>query len=127
MGAPVCSIIPPDRPGEPTGRTVPTIPVASDMASLIAAVNAIRAWINAQQNPQRQREDDGSGRGGIIPPKPQPKQPQPKIGRWNEISRSTKKVRIENPDDPSQFVEIEQITNLVMQDSVTKETWTWSQ
>ena len=126
MSAPVCNVIPTEQPGEPTAKTVPTIPIANDWASAFAAINAIRAWINAQQQPQRQ-QGDNPGRGGIIPPKQTPKQPpKPKQGRWNEVSRSTQTVKIFNPDDHTQFVEVEQLTKLVMQDSVTKETWIWS-
>lgn len=125
MTAPVCAIIPPDQPGEPTAKTVPTIPVARDLASALAAINAITAWINAQQQPKRTAQGTGGG-GTTIPPKPTPKQPQPQQGRWNEITRQTQKVKIVNPQDPTQFVEVEQLTKLVMQDSQTKETWIWS-
>lgn len=33
-----------------------------------------------------------------------------------EISRTTKKVKIENPDDPTQFVEVERATKIELRD-----------
>lgn len=125
MGAPVCNIIPADQPGAPTAKKVPTIPIATDLNSALSALNAVRAWINAQQQPPAGGAGGGSG-GTIIPPPPkQPPQPKPTTGRWNELSRTTQLVKITNPADPTQFVEVLQLSSLTMQDSQTKETWVW--
>jgi len=46
-------------------------------------------------------------------------------GRWVELSRQTKEVTITDQDSGAS-VTFEQITQLVMQDTVTKEKWTWN-
>lgn len=47
---------------------------------------------------------------------------------WGEVrsARQTKKVRVENPEDPDQFVDIEQIEGLTMKNAKTGETWKWT-
>lgn len=125
MTARECNVRIDEPPGSPVGKTVPTIPMANDLASALAAIDAIRRWIASQQQPPRTREGgNGNGGGGIIP-KPQ-KQPKPQVGRWNEVHRSTKTVKIRNPDNADQFVEVEQITQLTMKDSLTGEKWIWT-
>ncbi len=49
-----------------------------------------------------------------------------KKARFSEVTRTTQEVKIKNPDDPTQFVVVKQITKLVMQDNVTKEQWVWT-
>jgi hypothetical protein len=41
---------------------------------------------------------------------------------FNEVSRETSRVRVENPDDASQFVIVDRIDKLTMVDSGTSET-----
>ncbi len=47
-------------------------------------------------------------------------------GNWIELKRVTATVRVSNPQDDSQFVDIEQINQLVMVDRVTGATWVWN-
>ncbi len=47
-------------------------------------------------------------------------------GNWIEFKRVTATVRVSNPQDSSQFVDIEQINQLVMVDRVTGATWVWN-
>lgn len=46
--------------------------------------------------------------------------------RFQETQRVTEQVRIYNPQDHTQYVDILQINKLVMQDQVTGETWEWN-
>lgn len=45
--------------------------------------------------------------------------------KWEEKSRATETVRVENPDDPAQFVDVERIKRLVMRNSDTGEEFEW--
>lgn len=65
---------------------------------------------NKPQNPKQQQ---------------QKKQTKTKHGVFKEVSRSTKKVRVYNPQDKTQYVDVKQITSLVMRNSVTGDTWQW--
>lgn len=44
-----------------------------------------------------------------------------------EINRTTKLVKVVNPQNTSQYVMVKQIVALTMFDKVTGETWTWKQ
>jgi hypothetical protein len=46
--------------------------------------------------------------------------------RWKESKRTTEVVRVFNPNDHSQFVDVERINQLTMTDGVTGESWSWS-
>lgn len=123
--APVCHIAPPVPLGDPGPVNAEFIPEARDMASLIAAVNALRRI--AQRN--------SGGFGGPRPGTGLPlggstgastKEEKKKQGRWSEQTRKTEKVKITNPDDPSQFVEIERINQIIWKDNVSGETFVWN-
>jgi len=66
------------------------------------------------------------------PPKPNAPKPQQEKskkqanGRFSEVTRATQTVKIENPQDSTQYVMVKQITRLVLQDNVTGETWEWT-
>lgn len=117
MSAPVCHIPPEDvNIPQPTSPGLPGIPVATDLASALRAINAIRQTLqimNSQQN-----NDNGFGR------RPE----QGKKSQWSEESRVTSKVKIYQNNDPStgNFVEVEQINKLVMADKNTGQKWTWN-
>jgi hypothetical protein len=113
--APICNNAPPSAPGQPSPKTLPSIPPATDLQSAIMAVNAIRRILQTmiQTPPQggisgfRLRADRG----------------------FQEVKqrRVTKRVRIFNPSDKSQYVDVEQVVGIVMQDPVTGNTWSWNQ
>ncbi len=115
MSAPVCHIPPTQPSRQPSPQELPSIPVAqANVQSLTASVNAMRQVINyitGRQGPQGPQGTSGS------PSKP---------ARWTEASRSTGTVRIYNPDDKTQFVDVEQINQLTMKDGVTGESWSWN-
>lgn len=48
-------------------------------------------------------------------------------GRFIEISRTNKIVRVYNPQNKQQYVDVKQIVALTMKDKYTGETWVWKQ
>ncbi len=123
--APVCHIPAASNIPQPTPSALPAIPPvqAGDWQSVIDAINALALGYQLLS--------------GQVPPPGDPGQPgQPGSpgragkdaktgGRFIELSRGTKQVRITNPDDDSQFVDVEIINRLVMKDTVTGEQWVW--
>ena len=80
------------------GIKVPVVPRASDLPSAIVAINAIAAILTEES--------------------------YRKI-RWLEKERVTARVRIFNPEDDSQWVDVIRIMKLVMEDQITGELWVW--
>lgn len=122
-GAPVCHIPPVVPANQPNPVNLPSIPPAqATIASLQATVNAMRyvvMYMSGQQGFQGQQGQQGK--------QGQPPTP-PKAPRWAEVkaSRVTETVRVFNPSDKTQFVDIQQINQITMKDSVTGNTWQWS-
>lgn len=117
---------------DPTGSeqnaptNMPGIPVATDAASTMAAVNALRqAYYNNQGG--------GSPRNASPQVKPNPspnknkndKNQNKDRGRFVELSRQTQIVQVFNPDDNTQWVKVEQIVALELQNPITGEIWVW--
>lgn len=117
-----------DQPGAPQLPAIPSYDGtdAGLQGTLDALVTATRAM--AGQNPAANNKGNtspqGSGSNGMKSPTNNKKKDGG--GRFSEVSRVTKKVKISNPDDDTQYVMVEQITKLVMQDNVTKEQWVWT-
>ncbi|HEX6825730.1 MAG TPA: hypothetical protein VF077_05370 [Nitrospiraceae bacterium] len=44
---------------------------------------------------------------------------------WTEAKRNTQRVRIHNPDDYNQWVEVERITRVVFENTVTGQSFEW--
>jgi hypothetical protein len=114
-GAPVCNNLPANTPGQPDPKTLPSVPLATDLASAITAVNALRRimqTIIAQPPPVS---------GGLSGFKVQ------KGKGFHELKqyRVSKVVRIYNPSDKTQFVDVKQIVGVVMADPKTGQTWSW--
>lgn len=115
--APVCHIPPVTTTQQPTPINVPSIPLAGPtLASLTGAVNAMRQTLLMLTG--QSGANGANGQAG----KPAKKDPPE---RWTENARVTETVRIFNPDDHEQFVDVERINKLTMKDKVTGETWTW--
>jgi hypothetical protein len=79
----------------------PAIAQAQDMQSLITSVNQLKHIVDILTN---QFEE---------------------AVHWVERSRKTEIVRITNPDDEEQWVDVERITHLVFQNTVTEELFEW--
>jgi hypothetical protein len=123
MTAPTCLIQPTIKIEQPDPRTAPSIPRAHDLDSAIRAINAIAdylRWLNNMLSQNNHRPNPSGGGGST-----NSKKNSNKVGKYTEVSRSTKTVRIYNPNDKSQYVDVEQIYALNFQDNKTGETWTW--
>lgn len=113
--APVCNVhgVPP-IPAQVLVHMQP-IPRATDLASALRAIQAITNNFNTLIRAQNVNNTTNLTSG--------------KSGDFKEISsaRTTKTVRVYNPDDKEQFVDVKQITGLVFLDGVTGRTLTWQQ
>lgn len=121
MAAPVCHIPPPTTEAEnptqgpgTTNRIAAIPPAQPTIASLMMTVNKLREVVNTiTKDPGIQnnfRTDNNNKRV-----------------QWVELSRQVEKVKIyQNNDTTSDnWVEVEQINRLVMQDKNTGQTWEW--
>lgn len=121
MGAPVCNVSPTPPPQQPGAVYVPNIPVASDLPSAIAAVNAMRQVMmaSAGQNSSGFNPGPGPNPGGGFTSKSQ----------FQVTNQVITPVRIYDPNDPSKqtYVDVNQVVSLTMSNPVTKESWSWQQ
>lgn len=115
MSAPVCHI-----PGTTTSGLTPTavqtVPVATPtLESLTKTVNALRQLV-LQMSGQQSQNFLGLRSTN-----------DPKKVQWSEKSRKIEKVKVYQNDDKSSpnWVEVEQINQLVMVDKNTGQEWTW--
>ena len=122
--APVCHVSVDEVINQPTGTKLPSIPIATDLISALAAINAMRQVLmmltGALQGPPGLRGAQGQGGAAGAAAK------KTKVGRWNEANRTTATERVYNPNDNSQYVDVQRINSLTMTDSVTGETWVWN-
>lgn len=115
--APVCHIPPKTPSTQPNPVNIPSIPPARpDVQSLMHTVNAMRQVIMILSGQQGLRGPQGAP-GNNAKSKP---------ARWSESNRQTEKVKVYNPNDKTQFIEVERINSLTMRDAVTGETWNWT-
>lgn len=121
MTAPVCLLEPDLKIEQPDPRTWPSIPIATDMASLLKANNAMRQTLMMLLNLLSRNNQQNGGGGGRTSSSKAAKQ-----GKYSEVTRQVKTVRVTNPQDKSQYVDVEQIYALTMRDNNTGETWTWT-
>lgn len=110
MSAPVCHIPGTRDIDQPSSNTQQTIPTATtDINSLVATVNALRRAVQQLQGQLNGLKSDANKRV-----------------QWKEKSRTVEKVKVyQNNDKTSQnWVEVEQINQLVMVDR-NGQTWEW--
>lgn len=117
---PVCNLNSKLDIPQPTAPTFPQIPIATDQASTQAAVNAMRQFLQNMfgdtAGPNNiffgggggQGGGGGGGGGGNRP------NPQPKPTDFVEVpgTRVTENVRVFNPDDNSQYVDVQQVKHV---------------
>lgn len=117
MSAPVCHV-PPENAGipQPGVKNLASIPIATDLASALAAINAMRQNIQTLTN-----QIDWSNGFRTIPNKKDNKT------QWIEQARVVDTVRVYQNNDPStgNYVDVQQINKLVMVDKNTGQTWAW--
>jgi len=112
-----------NQPGSPALQSIPELDGTQDglTATVAALVQTVRAL--AGQSPA---QNNTRGQNG---PKPNPKKddqkPKQNTGRFIETNRQTNSVTVSDPSSGAS-VTFKQITQLTMQDTVTRETWTWN-
>lgn len=118
--APVCNTAIPGAVNQPTPKTLPAIPTATDLASALTAIQAITKIV------QTLLQGSGSAGGGITGFKTQ--SGSKASNNFTEVAsrRVTKTVRIYNPSDQTQYVDVQQVSSVTMQDPMTGQTWTWT-
>ena len=133
MGAPVCNINPKNPPPQSKAPALPSIPVATDLQSLIAAVNALR-----QLTIQYFNQVPGNSNTGFNGTPGQPGEPGTPgggggfsaIGNFAEDvpARTVVTTRIYDPNDPTNetYIDVQQITGLRFANR-TGQTINWSQ
>jgi hypothetical protein len=122
---PVCHIPPASTPGNPQPKNIPGIPgpvAPGDANGTANLVNAMRLALLSLLNQLGSIGNNTTiiNNGGASSPKQSKSQ-------WTEQSRVTDKVKIyqNNDKNSSNFVEVEQVNQLIMRDN-NGNTWTWS-
>jgi hypothetical protein len=121
MGAPVCLITPKNPYAPPNAAMASTIPIASDLASAIQAINAMRLLLQQLMN---QIPANNTTPGGGFKSSPSPNKPN---ANFNEVQRVTSQVKITDPTNPQNYVVVNQITALKFLDKQSGQTWVWQQ
>lgn len=122
---PVCHIPPASTPGEPQPLNLPGIPgpaTPDDPNSIVNLINALRlALLQLMDEFNRFNRN----RGGTITIRPDPNK---KPAQWIEVGRQTEKVRVYQNNDKTSpnYVDVEQINQLTMQDKKTGAVWRWN-
>lgn len=128
-GAPVCPVSQSEPLPVQMGLLLPVPALATDLPSAIRAINQLTQKVLATLGMPVNNvyppypfglygpPPSGAGASGSDGGKP------PKL-TWQEVSRNTETVRIHNPDDKTQYVDIDRITYVVFASSVgTTLTW----
>ena len=120
--APICYINPPAPTAEPIAPTIPSIPVATDLQSLIQAVNTIAQIIRTMNN-----QDPGPGQR--ITGLTVNNEPKKHRSDFHEVvqKRIVQKVRVYNPQNHKQYVDVNQITGLTFANKLTGQQIDWAQ
>ena len=118
MGAPVCNINPKSPVPASKAPALPSIPVATDLATALAAINALRQWIIQFTSPLTTNPGPTTGPGGFQQPSPTTVN-VPGGGAVGNFSENTTKrvittTRIYDPNDPTKqtYIDVQQITGL---------------
>lgn len=119
--APVCHIAPEQSIQQPPPLNLPSIPPAGpSIESLVRTVNTMRQTIMILSGQQGSQGRPGEpGKNG---------QNNNAKGQWteNKQARVTEKVKIYNPSDTSQFVEVDRVNALQFVNKDTGQTWVWN-
>jgi hypothetical protein len=111
-------------------------PPKPDLQSIVQAIVQLQQAINTLGNrvstPGRdgRNGNNGGGGGGFQSnnnngQQQMKKDPQQQPLGFQQLTRETEKVKITNPNNPNQFVMVNQTTKLVMQDKKSGDLWTW--
>ena len=137
MGAPVCNINPASPPPSSRAPALPSIPLATDLTSAIAAVNALRQLVIQYFNQTGGGSQTAGPRGAVgvpgtagTPGVPGGSKGDATVGNFEEVptGRITTTTRIYDLNDPTQqtYIDVEQITGLQFANK-TGQTIVWNQ
>lgn len=129
---PVCHIPPKNTPANPQPTNMPGLPppVSPPQSNnpgqnsfnneVASAINSILQMLRSLSSQTQQLINNNGTTNNATS--------APSGGSWSEAARQTTKVRVyQNNDKTSQnFVDVEQINQLSMKNSKTKDTWTWT-
>lgn len=119
--APVCHVSTDEKINQPPAKQLPAIPQATDLNSALAAINAMRQILQAMLG--RSGSSGGLPRPGSAgPTQGLATRNQQQAGRWREVNRATKEIKIpidDSSDPPT--VTIKRTNSITMQDTVTGE------
>lgn len=144
--APVCHLPGDEDFGQPKGRFLPNIPVATDLPTALRAIRALTQMVQllsgqlqlANQSrvpgftsgtPYRGGKDGGqggSGNDGGSGPGGGFKTQQSKPAQWQEHRRVVKTVKIPIGDSDEDFVEVKRTEMLDMIEAGTKNHWVYT-
>jgi len=117
---PVCHIPPPFTPGNPQPLNMPGLPgPATDLVSAIALINSMRAVLAQMVDTHQSGNNTGVTNNFITQ--------SDKKAQWVEVDRQVEKVRVYQNNDKTSpnYVDVEQINQLTMQDRRTGALWRW--
>ncbi len=120
--APVCLVNPPSITVEPIQRLVPNVPIATDLNSALAAINALRQLIYMLLN-----QVPANGQPGA--PGPAGKLPQKTQSKFTQTSLVPQDITIPVKDNDGNEIgtaTVTQVNQLVLTNPVTLETWTYT-
>jgi hypothetical protein len=128
MAAPICLIPTTVSVPPPPAVAFPSIPLPEPtIPGLVASVSALKnavELLSGQNN--NVKKVSGVINGFSIKDNSKQQKKTPAQGRWVETNRVTATVRITNPQDSTQYVDVLRINQLTFTDSVTGETWVWN-
>lgn len=103
-------------------QKIPSVPAATDLQSALNAINTLRQAVAILSGQL-------AGKSSLVPPGAgniTPLDTKNKgVGRFVEVKRTVETQRITNPSDSGQYVDVELITSITMQDPVTGQQWVW--
>jgi hypothetical protein len=106
---PVCNLNNRQNVVQPTPATLPQIPVITDLASAINAGNLMRQILQALLN---QLPGLANNVAALSPNNPGTTAFAVGGGDFKQTNLTTKNVKVTNPDDSSQFVNVQQVTGV---------------
>jgi len=98
--APVCHIVRSQIPPDPKRQKIPPIRRATGATDVVDTVNQIKDVLDQVLHNENQPE-------------------------WVEVTRNTQRVRIHNAMNFNQWIEVERITRIVMQNKITDAKLEW--
>jgi len=126
--SPVCHIPPASTPADPQPKDLPGLPgpVTVNPNNLLGTLEQMAALLNAMRQLLQLLANQQGNKG--ITNNANSKQDKNQTGRWNEVSRVEDVVRVYQNNDPSSqnWVDVRQINQLTMGDSVSKARWVWN-